>query len=163
MALEKVISGGQTGVDRAALDAARAAGLEVGGWCPRGRLAEDGAIDEGYPLHETPSEGYLERTEWNVRDADATLVLNVGELEGGTASTVTYARDLGRPCRLVDLDDPDPQAVVAWIAGHSIQVLNVGGPRSSKEPDIYQRAYDFLAEIFEVVGRRDGMAGPLHP
>lgn len=160
MALEKVISGGQTGVDRAALDAARALGLATGGWCPRGRHAEDGAIDEAYPLHETPSDNYLERTEWNVRDADATLILNRGELEGGTAATVDYARDLGRPCRIVDLDAPDPQAVVAWIAGHSVQVLNVGGPRASKDPAVYGAAYDFLKEILEVVGRRDGLAGP---
>ena len=163
MALEKVISGGQTGVDRAALDAARANGLSIGGWCPRGRVAEDGDIDAGYPLHETPSERYMERTEWNVRDADATLILNRGELEGGTLATVDYARDLGRPCRVVDLDEPDPQAVVAWIAGHSIQVLNVGGPRASKDSAIYRRAYDFLSEILEVVGRRDGLMGPGAP
>ena len=90
--MRKVVSGGPTGVDRAALDAACALGLALGGWCPRGRRAEDGAIPAEYPLRETPGEDYAERTEWNVRDASATLVLTRGQPSPGTALTIELAR-----------------------------------------------------------------------
>jgi sugar-specific transcriptional regulator TrmB len=128
----KVVSGGQTGVDRAALDAARAVGLAIGGWCPRGRLAEDGAIAAEYSLRETPSEDYAERTEWNVRDADATLVLTLGRPSPGTALTIALARRLERPLLVLDLrDDPDPAAVAHFVRDGELAVLNVAGPRES--------------------------------
>src|SRR5512135_124388 len=101
----RIVSGGQTGVDRAALDAARQLGLECGGWCPRGRRAEDGKVASGYPLRETPSEDYAQRTEWNVRDSDATLVLTHGRPAGGTALTIAVARRLGKPLLVLDLDE----------------------------------------------------------
>lgn len=101
--IERIVSGGQTGVDRAALDAAMELGLSCGGWCPRGRLAEDGPIDEAYPLRETPSARYAERTEWNVRDSDGTLILTTGRLSGGTALTKAMADRMGKPCLVVDL------------------------------------------------------------
>jgi predicted Rossmann fold nucleotide-binding protein DprA/Smf involved in DNA uptake len=93
----KIISGGQTGVDRAALDAALAAGIALGGWCPKGRLAEDGPLPEHYPLEQTPRRSYRQRTEWNVRDSDGTLVLYWGELQGGTLATVKLADQYRRP------------------------------------------------------------------
>lgn len=147
--LKTVISGGQTGVDRAALDAAMEAGIPVGGWCPKGRKAEDGPIPERYPLQETESADYPVRTKRNVRDSDGTLVLYVGLVEGGTAETVYAATRLGMPCLQVALDgDPDPATVVAWIRQHGIEVLNVGGPRESKRHGAHADALAFLRRVF---------------
>ncbi|MDQ6972658.1 MAG: putative molybdenum carrier protein, partial [Mariprofundaceae bacterium] len=95
--LRKVVSGGQTGVDRAALDAAMVLGVEVGGWCPRGRRALDGEIAAKYPLSETRGRSYQTRTKWNVRDSDATLILCRDEPSGGTALTIKYCEQLGKP------------------------------------------------------------------
>lgn len=146
----KIFSGGQTGVDRAALDAAMAAGIAVGGWCPRGRLAEDGALPDRYPLNETPSRRYRQRTEWNARDSNGTLVLYWGELQDGTLLTVNLARDrYRRPLQLVNLLEPiDPQQVVQWIDGADIEILNVAGPRESSRLGIYQMARTYLDEVF---------------
>ena len=147
--LARVISGGQTGVDRAALDAARVSGLAIGGWCPAGRRAEDGPLDPAYPLSETPEWGYEQRTAWNVRDADATLVLTWGPLEGGTALTVRFLEGEGRPYLLVGLDEhPDPEGVRAWLRDEAVSVLNVAGPRGSKAPGIYEAARTFLERVF---------------
>ena len=149
---EKIVSGGQSGVDRAALDVAAELSLLRGGWCPRGRYAEDGPISDFYPLTETPSPATAQRTEWNVRDADGTLVLTEGEPSGGTAVTIRFARRHGKPCLVVDLEEgPEPGAVGRWIAEHRIAVLNVAGPRESKRPGIYRRAGAFL---------RDALAPP---
>lgn len=146
--VEAIISGGQTGVDRAALDAARKLGIPHAGWCPRGRRAEDGPIAPEYRLQETDSEDYQVRTEWNVRDSDATLVLNQGRLEGGTAATVRFAHQYDRPCRVVDLEHPAvPAAVRDWLNQHEIKRLNVAGPRESKRPGVYRLACDYLLRI----------------
>lgn len=144
----RIVSGGQAGVDRAALEAALALRLPCGGWCPKGRRAEDGPIDRRYPLKETPSEDYAQRTEWNVRDSDGTLVLNRGALEGGTAQTVALAARLRKPHLVVDLDArPSPVRVRAWLARHRIRVLNVAGPRQSKRPGIYIETRRFLIAL----------------
>ncbi len=149
----RVISGGQSGVDRAALDAALAAGMACGGWCPRGRRAEDGPIDRRYPLRETASPGYAERTLANVLAADATLVLTRGTPSGGTALTVRLAREHARPCRVVDLRDPEPAAALAeWIARHRVAVLNVAGPRESSCPGIAASARRYLDELLALLG-----------
>jgi hypothetical protein len=151
----QVVSGGQTGVDRAALDAARAAGLPCGGWCPRGRRAEDGAIPADYPLRETPTEDYAQRTEWNVRDSGATLVLVRGRTGPGTAFTIDRARRLGRPLLVVDLrEEPDPAAARRWIADGAVGVLNVAGPRESQDPGIGAAARAFLDEVFALFAAR---------
>ena len=148
----KVVSGGQTGVDRAALDAARALGLPSGGWCPRGRKAEDGAIPTEYPLRETPGEDYAERTEWNVRDANATLVLTRGQPSPGTALTIELARRVERPLLVLDLrDDPDPGAVARFVRDREVGVLNVAGPRESQSPGIGEQARAFLERAFRLV------------
>ena len=148
--LSKIISGGQTGVDRAALDVALARGLACGGWCPAGRKAEDGRIDPRYPLTDTPSAEYAERTEWNVRDADGTLVLHERSLSGGTAQTVELTERLGKPCLVLDLTKrPDAAAVLVWLQRHQVAVLNVAGPRESKAPGIYAHAVQFLQEVLD--------------
>ncbi len=141
----KVVSGGQTGVDRAALDAALAAGVDCGGWCPRGRQAEDGPIPERYPLEETPSDDPAERTAWNVRDSDATLVLASGKPSGGTAYAVQCAASEGRPTLLLDLAaGPDPAAARAWMGSLGVKVLNVAGPRETEAPGVYPLARAFV-------------------
>jgi hypothetical protein len=128
----RIVSGGQTGVDRAALDAAMLLGLDTGGWCPRDRRSEDGPIDSRYPLRETPDLAYAQRTEWNVRDSDATLILCRGEPRGGTARTADLARRYGRPLLVVDLDaGAGPGPALDWLHAHAIRVLNVAGPRES--------------------------------
>lgn len=139
-------------MDRAALDAALEAGLPCGGWCPKGRKAEDGSIAARYPLTETPSADYGQRTEWNVRDSDGTLVLNVGALAGGTAQTVDIARRLRKPCLVVDLaHPPEPSEALAWLDAHRIRVLNVAGPRESKSPGAYAAALRYLRGLLRVV------------
>lgn len=147
--LERIVSGGQTGVDRAALDAALAMGLPCGGWCPKGRKAEDGVIPGRYPLRETPSDDYAQRTSWNVRDADGTLVLIRDAPSGGTAFTVQVAAQLKRPCLIVDLaKHPAAVDVVNWICREGLKTLNVAGPRASGAPGIYEEALAFLGEVF---------------
>ncbi|MBI5446177.1 MAG: putative molybdenum carrier protein [Deltaproteobacteria bacterium] len=146
--VERIVSGGQAGVDRAALDAGREAGLPTGGWCPKGRRAEDGPIPEGYPLRETPSTAYSQRTRWNVRDSDATLVLHRGRMGRGTRLTLRAAAETGRPCLAVDLSAADPEAVRRWLREHAVRALNVAGPRESEFGGIYAEALAFLRGLF---------------
>ena len=146
--IERVLSGGQTGVDRAALDVALELGVPCDGWCPSGRLAEDGPLKETYPLKETPSSDYAQRTEWNVRDSDGTLVLHTGSLSGGTALTVDLAKENNKPCLVIDLSSPLSQKLLDWVKQHRIQTLNVAGPRESGSPGIYDEACRFLRKAF---------------
>lgn len=144
----RIVSGGQTGVDRAALDAALALSLDCGGWCPRDRRAEDGPLQDRYPLRETPLRRYGQRTDWNVRDSDGTLILFRTRVDGGTRLTWDRAQCRGRPCKKVDLDqDPGTEPVMKWIRRHRIQVLNVAGPRESSGPGVYDRAKAFLVRL----------------
>lgn len=161
MTIEKIISGGQTGVDRAALDVALARGITIGGWCPKGRSAEDGVIDAAYPLSETPSADPNERTGRNVGDATATLVLVMGVLvegpaDAGTRHTLRVARDLGRPVLTIDLGDPvqrtDVGAVARWLDDNRVRVLNIAGPRESNAPGIYRAALSYLQDLFRHLG-----------
>ena len=146
--IEKIISGGQTGVDRAALDLTLEAGIPCGGWCPRGRKAEDGTIDFRYPLEETHSADYRVRTERNVRDSDGTLVITSGPMKGGTALTVTLARKYKKPCLAVDLaSGGDHETVTEWVKKNGIRILNVAGPRESETPGIHDRTIDFLRGV----------------
>jgi hypothetical protein len=147
---ERIVSGGQTGVDRAALDVARDLGLARGGWCPAGRAAEDGPIPPEHPLRETPSADPAERTAWNVRDSDATLILARGELAGGSALSAREAQARKRPLRVVRLDVGDPGVLDqtrAWLARYTPPVLNVAGPRESEDPGVGAAAARFLREL----------------
>lgn len=145
-----VVSGGQTGVDRAALDSALELGLACGGWCPRGRLAEDGVIPERYPLRETEEASYRARTERNVRDSDATLVLCWGKPTGDTALTILTARRFGKPLLIVDMAaPPTPKSVARWISESGARVINVAGPRESARPGlVYSEVKPFLDDTF---------------
>jgi Circularly permutated YpsA SLOG family len=145
-----IISGGQTGVDRAALDVARELEIPCGGWVPKGRRAEDGAIPERYPLREMPSPGYPARTDKNVREATGTLILTWGSPTGGTALTIRLARKQGKPFFLVDLaEGGDPKTVRDWIRRNAIKILNVAGPRESQFPGIHDQATIFLGQVLK--------------
>jgi hypothetical protein len=154
--ISKLISGGQTGVDRGALDAALDRGFPCGGWCPRGRRAEDGAIPPRYPLREMDTAGYMARTVQNVTDSDATLILASGPLTGGTKATEKHARKAGRPCLIIGLDgaapDGDVDRIAGWIRANGIDVLNVAGPRESAHPGIEGQARRLVGAVLERIG-----------
>ncbi len=139
MGITKIISGGQTGADRAGLDVALAHAFPHGGWCPKGRKAEDGSIDTKYELTETPSANYLQRTEWNLRDTDGTIVFTMAkEITGGSMRTVEFAKKHNKPCLHVSkADSNQPESEVTdFINQHGIKLLNIAGSRESKEPGI---------------------------
>jgi hypothetical protein len=146
-----IISGGQTGADRAALDFAISRGIPHGGWCPLGRRAEDGVLDARYQMRETESRNYRQRTRRNVADSDATLILNLGELVDGSLATRQFAEQANKPVCVVALDADDLAAEVGrvrgWLAAHRIAVLNVAGPRESKRPGVYRQALAFLEAL----------------
>ena len=147
--LQKVISGGQTGVDRGALDAAIDVGIEHGGACPKGRLAEDGSIPTKYRLRELPSRKYSVRTEQNVIDADATLIVHNGSLSGGTAFTHRMAVKNGRPFMLYDITNPpELDEVIFWLAENEVATLNCAGPRESANEGIESISKKLFREIF---------------
>jgi hypothetical protein len=145
--LTRIISGGQTGVDRAALDAAMELGIPHGGWCPKGRMAEDGRIPQKYHLKETLSPDYAARTRLNVRDADGTLILYREPLEGGTALTWQFTVEMEKPVLLVELGFPPIfEAFSLWVRENSIRILNIAGPRESQRPGISGEAKSLVLE-----------------
>ncbi len=147
--LKKIISGGQTGADRAALDFAMARGIPHGGWCPRERLAEDGTVPARYELTETPGSDYGQRTEWNVRDSDGTVILSIAlTLIGGSKQTAELAQQYQKPClHLSRQRDGEAAArkLRDFLARHQIKTLNVAGPRQSQEPEVA----GFTGEVLE--------------
>lgn len=150
--LEKVISGGQSGVDRAALDVAIEIGLAHGGWCPGGRDADDGKIAEKYKLTETDDVDHTVRTEYNVRDADATLMVYRGKLHGGTAYAIEMAKHLRKPVMAIDLEQGyDIDEITHWLRTNRVRILNVGGQRESKNPGIYFQARILFSKLFGAV------------
>ena len=150
--IARIVSGGQTGVDRAALDWARRRGVDHGGWCPKGRLAADGPLADDYHLKETESAGYRQRTKLNVRDSDATLVFNTGVLDGGTLQTVRFCQVLSKPYLVVQLDEEAAERVSPcvrqWLEQGGVSILNVAGPREEKRPGIYSRVGAVLDGCF---------------
>ena len=147
----RIVSGGQTGVDRGALDAALASGWPCGGWCPAGRRAEDGPISPRYPLTETVEAETAVRTRRNVEDSDGTLILCPGEPSGGTLFTVSQCRDFGRPCLVLDSDRLEPAAAAEkardFLARHGIRTLNVAGPRESGWAGAAEYARNVVARL----------------
>jgi hypothetical protein len=137
--VKKIISGGQTGVDTAGLSFALRCGLQLGGWCPRGRRREDGVIPRRFNLKETPSRGYLQRTTWNIRDSDATVIFSVSaRLKGGSRKTAQLTRQQRKPYLHLAAQRTGIDHVTAlcrFIRQHRIRVLNVAGPRRSQEPN----------------------------
>jgi hypothetical protein len=150
--IKKIVSGGQTGVDRAALDTAIKLGIAHGGWIPRGRLTESGALPQKYQLKETSSSQYSVRTEKNVVDADGTLIISHGPLTGGSGYTREMAIRHSRPWLHIDLDRTAAfQAAAAisnWILQKKIEILNVAGPRASQDPAIYQDTLNILESVY---------------
>jgi hypothetical protein len=144
----KIVSGGQTGVDRAALDVALEMGIPCGGWCPHGRKSDEGTIPAKYPLQETPLPEYEQRTEWNVKGSNGTLVLAIGKPSGGTALTIGYARRYSKPCLVADLNNEvNFDAILEWIEKNRIRTLNVAGPSESQHPGIHDLAVRFLKDL----------------
>lgn len=149
MKVAAIITGGQTGVDRAAMDFALEHGIPLAGWCPKGRQAEDGMIDRKYPLRETPSAHYTQRTEWNIRDAGAIMIFTRGEITGGTALGLRTAQSLGKPVIVINcMQPPDIRTVRRWLRIHQGKKLGIGGPRESRCPGIYRETLDFMEKLF---------------
>jgi hypothetical protein len=150
--IKKIISGGQTGADQAALDVAIKLGISHGGWLPKGRLTEAGVLDEKYKLTEMETSNYNKRTEQNVVDSDGTLIVSHGKLTGGSDYTREMAIFHNRPWLHIDLNKTNSfQAagkIKSWIMENDIEVLNVAGSRASKDPLIYQATADILETVF---------------
>ncbi|MBI1733293.1 MAG: putative molybdenum carrier protein [Gammaproteobacteria bacterium] len=153
MPLLKIVSGGQTGVDRAALDAALALAFPAGGWCPEGRLAEDGPIPARYPLEELPGGGYPERTRRNVMDSDGTVIIYFDALHGGTLETQRICEERSKPHLLLNArmvpEEKAAEQIIAFIREHDLAVLNVAGPRASKEPGAYGYALATITRLLQ--------------
>ena len=155
-----IVSGGQTGADRAALDFAIEHDIPHAGWCPRGRLAEDGPIAARYRLQETPSRKYSQRTEWNVRDSDATVLFTIApQVVGGTALALEIARRLGRPTLHLhqnevgaseEATDAAAERLLLFLTEHQVGRLNVAGPRASQEPEIGEFVRQVLLRALHV-------------
>ncbi len=146
---DRIVSGGQTGVDRAALDVAIAIGVAHGGWCPAGRLSEDGSVPSRYELQETTSSDYPVRTEQNVIDSDATMILCVDQLRGGTRLTKRLCMRHNKPHLVVRMDKGQESDVLAWLLSHRPSCLNVAGPRESTSPGIYQLTLEYLLRLLQ--------------
>jgi hypothetical protein len=150
--IEKIVSGGQTGVDRAALDAAIALGIPHGGWLPRGRKTENGPLPHTYQLKEMDSITYKDRTLQNVIDSDGTLIIARGPLSGGSIITLKAARAIDKPCLHINLKNTPAflatSTIVEWLMDFNIKILNVAGPRASKDPTIYDDAKKIVEGVY---------------
>lgn len=146
----KIVSGGQSGVDRAALDFALKYGIACGGWCPKNRKAEDGQIDKIYPLKEAPDTTYETRTKLNVQESDATLILFYGEMDKGTRLTIDLAFQFDKLVLIIDLFEEKKenlQKLTNWLNISDLKILNIAGPRESSSVGIYSLVMRFLDEL----------------
>jgi Circularly permutated YpsA SLOG family len=150
----KIISGGQTGVDRAALDVTLRHGIECGGWCPAGRLDEFGKIPDHYPIQELQSGGFTERTLQNVKDSDGTVVISPIEFRGGTEQTVRFCVGVERPHQLIDASrvsaEDAAKLITDFVRRNKIGILNVAGPRQSEWPEGYDYAFRALSAFIKL-------------
>ncbi len=146
----KIISGGQTGVDRAALDIAMELQIDHGGWCPRNRHAEDGVIPKKYKLKETYQSEYIVRTRKNVEDSDGTFLIYYREISGGTLNTRRFAQRLSKPFFLIDASQKKlpKEEFETWLAEHHITILNIAGPRASSSPVLNNIIHGILRNLF---------------
>lgn len=146
-----IVSGAQTGVDRAALDAALKCGVETGGWCPEGRLSEDGVIPEKYPVKELPNSGYRQRTKRNVIDSDGTVIIYFGYPTGGTEQTIAFCIKERKPYVLIDAEELNIERaslkIKKFIDQKSISVMNVAGPRAGGESRAYGYAKNVIMSV----------------
>jgi hypothetical protein len=151
----KIISGGQTGVDRAALDVALKHGIESGGWCPTGRLDEIGRIPDRYPVEELEDGGFIERTLQNIKDSDGTVIIYPGKLSGGTEQTLHFCVEQRRPHELIDASNVSTekaaQLIADFVRENKIDILNVAGPRASEWPEGYDYAYRTLDSFLDAL------------
>lgn len=168
--IKKIISGGQTGADQAALDAAIELGIPHGGWVPKGRKTEKGPLPDKYHVQEMPTSSYPTRTEQNVIDSDGTLIITHGTLTGGSALTMELAVKHNRPCLHIDLDIARgfvvADMVKSWIQMNGVQVLNVAGSRASKDPDIHDdvvRLLKAVHQLFVIDTKKKDQSKPLYP
>ena len=161
--LTKIISGGQTGADQAALDAAIGMGIPHGGWIPKGRLTEAGPLPDKYNFQEMHTEDYLERTKQNVLDSDGTVVFSHGDLEGGSKRTADFATEANKPFLHIDLNktihSESADVLATWIKTHSISVLNVAGSRASKDPNIYDRVRIVMELTIDLLKGKESWEG----
>jgi hypothetical protein len=151
LTIKKIVSGGQTGADRAALDFALTHGIPCGGWVPKGRKAEDGCIPKRYPMTEAPSSDYLRRTELNVQDADANVIFTMrSTLNGGSKRTAEFAAKHRKPCLHLSSSTRSPaDALARFIEKHNVHTVNIAGSRGSKEPTVGQFVIEVLTQVFE--------------
>lgn len=154
----KVVTGGQTGVDRGALDAALELNLQCGGWCPEGRLAEDGAIPEQYPLQELSGGDYRDRTRQNVVDSDGSAIIYFGEIEGGTECTLDDCVQLAKPYQLIDGSGMQPgqaaKQIAEFVRERGVQTLNIAGPRASKIEKGHKYAFDTVRMLVDFLSQK---------
>lgn len=158
MVIQKIISGGQTGVDRAALDVAIELKIPHGGWCPKGRLAELGIIiPKKYLLKETKTNNFEERTKLNIRDSDGTLILvpkTPVSITDGTVLTIEEVKTKNKPYLIIDLSAKTPnKTILKWLSNNNIKVLNIAGPRESQSPGIYAKSLKFLKQIITEINK----------
>ena len=149
--IKKIISGGQTGADRAALDTAIKFNIKHGGWIPEGRKAEDGKLPDKYQMNEMPTDSYPKRTEQNIVDSDGTLIISRGGLTGGSLLTKRLASKLKKPCchiNLIDLDEFEAAIVInSFILEYDLEIINVAGPRAGRDPFIYNSVKTVLETV----------------
>ena len=161
--IRKIISGGQTGVDRAALDVAIKLAVAHGGWIPKGRITESGPLPDNYNLKETRSSSYSDRTEKNVLDSDGTLIISRGSLTGGSAYTREMASRHNRPWLHIDLEQmaafQAANAINQWVLQNKVEILNVAGPRASKDPTVYKDTVNILESAYYLGLAETSMSG----